>query len=523
MIAKRKTLTVLLAAMPFAVSAQNRVAGVTERLIVEEALCTFEDYEVNGVITGNDVKEEFLNLFVSKDAPVFNDLMGIATGSELKAEEYAKLQQEKIQSFDVKFANVRKERVYNENGMWKIDLSADKSLTYFNNCELFFSTKDWYGTSYRETFTMVYAPADNGRRCRIEKITGTIDSSRTFPEHFYILNRTSDRDNKLMYVNADSQRFPLKFNAYDQVVINDKIEPENFYYPNADTKLIPISDPDCHTMTMSYKSERWRLKLHYDQPFGYYTASTDVKPLTSKSSAMEVGIDIGYNAYASTKFKFGIYTGVGISSSKLDLTLDTLNYAVETHGDADVDGDDYTRHYECMTGSESIKTSHLVVPLYFDGEIRLHDRVAAVLQLGIRNYLKISQSSSKFSLAADKVYGYYPQYDMMLDHHWGFNNFGQGTQWNHSTNTVDFSTYGLDVFANAGFRVKLIPRLYADVLVGYQTAVVGGIDNSMETEQMVSYACSGLTGIDRVNSLAHGLNSLNRSHVKLSLALVWKF
>lgn len=524
MIAIRKTIALLLTAMLFALSAQAQDPVISERQIIEEALCTLEDYEVNGIVSRQDVKEEFLELFVSKDAPVFNDLMGIANGSELKASEYAQFQLDKIQSLEVKLANVRKERVYADNGVVRVELSADKSLSYFNNCELFFSTNDYYGTSYREVFTMVYNPNDSNRRCRIEKITGTIESSRTFPEHFYVFNRTSERDDKLMYVNGAGQKIPLKFNTYDQTFIEGRAGTENFYYPNADTKLIPIPDEDCHTLTMSYKPEKWRLKLHYDQPFGYYSASKDVDSLSHKYSGMELGLDIGYNVYATKKFKLGIYSGLGISNSSMSMTLRKINYAYDTYGEADIDEDAYTRHYTGMTGNEKVKTSNIVIPLYLEGDIRLHDRVSAILQFGVRNYLKISQSSSDFSLAADRVYGYYPQYDLTLDNKWGFNNFVNGAKWTKVTNSLEFNTYGLDVFGSVGLRVKIIPRLFADVLAGYQTTVVGGIDNSRATDNFVTYSCYGSSrGNDEVWSLLHGYNKVNRSHAKLSVALVWKF
>ena len=68
---------------------QNTIA--LQRRIIDEAISTIEDYETYATISDDEIRYSFVDLFVSEEAQVYNDLLGLSFQNTLTAREYSQL------------------------------------------------------------------------------------------------------------------------------------------------------------------------------------------------------------------------------------------------------------------------------------------------------------------------------------------------------------------------------------------------------------------------------------------------
>ena len=115
---------------------QNTIA--MQRRVVDEAISTIEDYETYATISDDEIRYSFVDLFVSEDAPVYNDLLGISDRSTLTAREYSQLLGEGPRNKNALISNLKKERVWNDDGTWRALFSFEKTLAYSDKCGVFF-------------------------------------------------------------------------------------------------------------------------------------------------------------------------------------------------------------------------------------------------------------------------------------------------------------------------------------------------------------------------------------------------
>lgn len=496
---------------------------VKQRLITESALSTIENMISTISIRDEESYSEFVSLFVNDKVPVYNDLLGIDGSSILPVNEYANLQMKKTNNPQINIANIIKERIWEENGKWKVTLSYDKSQSYTNPCGVYFSSMDFYRSVFRETATMVYNEQD--KTCLIEKIEGTVDSNKIFPKDFYVFKRTSELDDRLMFIGKDNVPSKMSFNNYDQAMLDGNVDTNSFKFGNSDVTLKPNVQSDCRTVTMDYIVRHWRVKAHADIPFGYYNIASSDKNIETKSNGMEFGVDFGYGIVSKENFRLSLYLGLGMANSNIDIALNSTDYSYTTN--EDIDGDSYIRHYNNVTGTEAISVTNFQVPIYLDGEISIIPYLSVYLQAGIINGLNISNSISNTNIHADNVYGIYPQYNnMVLDYRWGFNNFRRDVTWsNCNVSNVKFNSYTLDAIGGAGLRVHPVRELplYVDLGLAYTYGINDVFTNSDPKHNYVEYTQSGASGTDNVYGLKNSITSIKKQHLKFSIGVMYKF
>lgn len=497
------------------------------RLVLDEALTTIENYEAMATIGDGEVYYDFLELFTSRDVLVYNDLLGVSGILEMPVSEYADKMKTGMRNKIVSVRNVTTERPHKgDDGTWRVSLTFDKSVSYSNACGVLFSSNEFYGVDYRLTATLRYD--DVADKCQIERIIGSVANERRMPDTYFVFKRTDKRDKELRYYGEE----PI-FNSYDQAFLRGTFSEMGFVYPDLDVDLLPSQD-ECGIATMKYKVHKLRLKGHYDIVVGdVFGIGDEADGLgKSKSTATTMGLELGYSFLSEGKLRTALFFGVGMEQSKIDLSYNSSDFFFSS--DADVDRDNYIRHYEGLSLAQTLKLTDLVIPVYLDFSFTTNRLLSVYANLGVRVDLNMSHSIDKTSGTAD-VYGIYPQYDdLRLDANWGYNGFGEHYYGSQDLITDELDGVAgstLDLMAAAGFRVS-IPHtpLAIDWGFGYQRGLMNvfsydgkpvGFGNGA-ANPVVYNSISGLNSTERLHNLSEGIGSLKRNALKLNLGLILK-
>ena len=507
---------------------QAQVLTVAEqRIIIDEAISTLEDYESYVTVNDDEIRYAFDQLFTSEKALVYNDLLGISTQKELPVSEYSKKLREGLLNKKATIVNVKKEKLWYENNAWKVNFSFDKSLSYANKCGVYLSSSDFYGKNYHLVATFVY---DNlSKRCKIEKITGSVDSSKRLPEKFFVYMKTDKRDNDVLY---NGKR--MSFNSYNQALIEGTYDKKSFRYADPDMFMVSTLD-ECGNVSSKYKSRKFRLKFHYDLGLGDAFELGESSLLNNnKTTSSSFGIDFGYMFPSKSSFKAGVFMGVGMSQSTIELGYNNSDYSYTTNADADVDGDIYTRHYTNLTMNQKAKLTELTVPLYFDLSFTPHPVIALFLDLGLKFNFDMGHKVDNTEGNA-YIYGVYPQYDnLRMDEQWGFNGFGQRSFTNSDLDNADLigvSGMNMDCLAGAGLRVN-IPNSPVAIELGVNyllglTEIIKPEDNKVDLGNKIQTpllynTVSGNSSSEHAHNLTESLSSVKRKSFRLSAGIIIK-
>ena len=503
-----------------------------ERKVIEKALDNFEMYKSCITVADDETKSYFMDLFKSKSVPVYNDLLGITNKSDLNVSDYLDEQKSNMVSPIIKICNVNRDRIWEDNGKWLVQLSFDKSLTFQNQCGINFNTLDFYGGMFRETMILSYDNTD--QICRIESITGKIDSDRVLPDDYCILDSTSVKDTKVVYKHRDGTRERVNFNSFGQMLLTSGSDKNQFSYADNDVRVKTNYKPDCHLMTLSYKSSHWRIKPHFDLGLGKALSVENEALYSSVSSkSLSFGVDAGYIFPTKGKFKIGVFLGLGYSTTSLDLVYQTDRFSFYT--DQDIDGDSYERIYENLNFSQSTKIGEFSIPVYADFDWRFSRWASLYFDVGIKLNINLSTKVSDFAGSADNVYGIYPDYgNLRLDHQWGYNGFTQNLTLANDNlcngESMDIKKFAPDLLVGAGFRIN-IPRtpLALDLGLGYQKSIgniITGSDSSylpQYSDNMIYNVMSGEQSTEHVHNLIERAGAISRGFLKLNIGVLIKF
>lgn len=463
------------------VYAQKSVIAL-QRKIIDEAISTIEDYEAYATIGDDEVRYEFVDLFVDGNAPVFNDLLGLSNKNILTAQEYCDLLSKGPRSKIVRISNLKKEMIWKDGDEWKVLFSLDKSIAYSDQCEVYFSSRDFYGKDYRLMLTLVYD--ENEEKCKIEGIKGTIDSQRRLPETYFVFESKNEWDKYLFYDGKE-----IDLNSHQQSILSGTMIKELFRFIDPDMKMSPIVN-DCGIVSMKYHVRKMWLKVHFDLSLNdVYKCKNSSTDLTIGKNALNtIGLDFGYVFPTKSKMKAGLFVGVGFSQLKFDLNYMNADYAFITS--ADVDDDSYIRHYQDLKVNQGIKMTDLTVPLYADFIFNFSRIFSAYVDLGVKFHLNMSHKVDT-SEGSAYIYGIYPQYDnLRMDEHWGYNGFGNATfSANNLDNAelLDVAKFTADALVGLGLRIN-IPRtpIAIDLGLNYQMGLMDVIKANSKSASMLN-------------------------------------
>lgn len=520
-IAYYKIVLAFVASMVFTSYASAQQNGIVEqRRILDEALSTIEDYESYSTISDDDVRYSFLDLFVDGNAPVFNDILGAADANQLPVSQYSKLLGSNLRNKKTVIKNIKKESISRENGVWKIKFSFEKTLSYANNCGVLFSSAEFYGKPYQMEASLVYD--EQQRRCKIESIKGSVDSQKKLSQPYFAFKSEDKRDSLLRY-NGEY----LSFNSYNQALLLGEMNPKLFSYADPDMWITP-SVEECNkvpSVSMKYRPRKWRMKVHYD--FGLGEAlKLDGKDIfkSSKTKENAFGLDFGYIFPSKSSFKTGLFMGVGMTQTEIDMAMENSYFVINTN--ADVDGDNYARHYKNLALSQNIKLSELNVPIYLDCEYRFNPIFAVHFDVGLRLNLNMKHEVDATEGSA-YVYGIYPQYNnLRLDEHWGYNGFGNQT---YSTNNlaykelIDVAGFSADAMGTIGLRFS-IPQtpLSLELSGSYLMGLTDMISTKDTSKRFIEIDASDLNNVERITNMTELLKGVKRQTMRFNVGVILK-
>ena len=538
---KRNSLLFLALLSSIFVTAQKPTTP-QERRIIEKALNNFEMYKSCITVADDETRSYFLELFKDKTVPVYNDLLGISSKSDINISDYLKEQKENVVSPIIRIRNVNRDKIWEEDGKWKVQLSFDKSLSFQNSCGIYFNTEDFYGKMFRESMILSYDEVN--QTCCIESITGKIDSDRNLPDDYCILDSTNVKDNRVIYRHRDGKSERVNFNSFGQMLLTSGYEKNQFYYPDNDVMLKTHYKPECHLMTLSYTTHQWRLKAYYDIGLGNSLTLGDNSFYTESSSkSSSFGIDAGYVFPSEHKIKIGVFMGLGLSNYSLDLSNQTKLYKFVAE---DIDDEYYDRNYADIIMAQTTKIKEFSIPIYADFDWRFSKWASFYVDLGLKLNMNISTSVGEFNGSVGEVYGVYSQYgNLRLDSSWGFEGFAEKlnlTQDNLCDDgNISVKKFAPDLMLGAGFRVN-IPRtpLALDLGIGYQKGfgdlisvsekpVAKDKDGNVMPEIIsitVNDECTDMkkhVEQEHVHDLLEHAGSVSRGMLKLNIGLIYKF
>jgi hypothetical protein len=519
---------------------EAQISNITHKRMLESAaLNRFDEYRAYHSLGDEEVYYNFLDLFVSDTTLVYNDQLGLVGNSRISIKEYADRQREKLQSPMIRFSNIKINRIWKDGNNWKVEISFNKTASYLNSCGISFSSMEFYGEEYKEKAILCF---EDEKTCKIESISGTVNSNRSLADNYLIFVSKSERDARVKYSPKNGQKQNLTFNSFGQKLFEHGANVKDFYYSDPDVSVKPILNEECHTLEMQYKARRWRLHPHYDISLGnYYNIKTINNTTRISSSGSELGIDLGYSIPSKSIVKFSINIGIGFAMSKFDITQPAWNYSYETNGEADIDGDSYIRNYEIGDMTQSNSLSHLNIPIYVDADFCFSKKISAYIQAGVKNYLKISDKIKDYNFS-DYIYGIYPQYDnLRLDEHWlqpngiPYNGFGYHdiTLDNVVSPSLNANGFTVDFFGGVGLRFKpfkTLPLAF-DLGMQYQTSLMDIVNiehgslttsngNNASQQAISTYTIS--EG-ENYQLLSTGIKGMKRSQMKLNIGVVLKF
>lgn len=494
---------------------------VEQRRVWDAALTTIEDYESYSTIGDEEVRYSFLDLFVDENVPVFNDLLGVLEMKQIPVGQYVELLSANLRNKKSNIKNIKTKSIAFENGVWRLVFSFEKIISYADKCGIFFSSEEFYGKAYKLEASLVYDRQK--KQCKIESINGVMDDSKQLSHPFFAFKSEDKRDSLLQYDGTK-----LTLNSYRQMLFNGELNSKLFSYPDPDMLITPMVEKcnDVSLVTMKYRARKWRVKLHYD--FGLGDALTlDGKDVlnSSKSRANSFGLDLGFVLPSKSMFKTGIFLGVGMTQTSMDLGMVNTDYTINTN--ADVDGDSYIRHYQNLKINQEIKLSELNIPIYVDFEYHFSPIVSCHLDLGARLNFDMKHLVDATTGSA-YVYGVYPQYDdLRMDEHWGQNGFGNQNYSNSNLaydELIDVSGLTVDATGSLGLRFNIPQSPWAFELSGsYLMGLTDIISTKNTTKRFIEINDKDLNNMEVITNMTEMLKGAKRQAIRMNIGVILKF
>lgn len=497
----------------WSLSAQE-LSYAEQRKINKAVLDILDDYREYCQIYDEEYRYLFLNLFDSKECPVYTgDLMMGYGDMQITAHEYASKLLEEAEELSVSIKDIKKAEMYYEREKWYIPVSFRKSVSYLSE-DVFISSEEYYKQDFMINMLLCY---DNvSGECRISGISGIMHSEDLFPEKFLVVERSDKPDYDK---NLASNGRPLIFNGFDQAIV----KPGSVYYSknNEDLRIKAdtVASADRYKIVKySYKPIKNRLIIYGSMsPAGSIDMfSGDLEFDSSKSHAYEIGADVGvtFPLGKRSKGRVGVYTGISFSSALLEVSKNNILYSYRQGK--------LLRTYDLSEMREGWSFTDLSVPVYVNFEHPLGRRSPVFLfwNLGAKIYFNIGMKTSVPQSVSGKVSsclaGFQPD-------------------WEPFSGTFDTFIYSqrakrlpcdVSVTGNIGLSVRCFRTLYFNVSGGWEYGILKVLDsegNDWTASNYYPYVWSANDSEDvALSSLANFIR-LKRNGLRIKFGLMLKF
>ncbi len=429
-------------------------------------LGVLDEYERTCSFAEKNDQRDFLKLFTQDNEPcIYNDLLGTERFQKMVSpREYSNLVKDDgsilIRS---SISDVRKEgdvtysggKLHRRISFTKYVMIIDGSVYTEGEGGVLFDSSQAYDSNpdFRLFMDFSYDPQSgdcriDGIRAAREKPASPFDESR-----FSVIVKSTDKYDK----ELSSRGKKLVFNEFGQSVayLND------VDIDNGDIKLKSSErarGDHYNVLELDFKPIRFRGKVYGNFSLGdAFFVESSYLGMVHSSSAMNFGVDLGFEKSLSKKFRLGIYSGVGLSLGKINLTAlnvsYSLNYVVPN------------RWYN-FSAKESLSITDILVPVYLESEIDITSRLVLDIDLGARFYLNRNTVLSPYEIEGE------------------VGNVTVNTTYSAFKDPTDYTRkdYDLALFGNLELDYAIIKSaLYAYVSAGYEFGLNPVYDSGMRT------------------------------------------
>ena len=284
---------------------------------------------------------EFTSLFRSPDTPVYNDFIGVSDLEKMPARDYASFLYG-MRDVDVAVRNVRKSKPYVYAGSLCVDVTFEKSVSYYDKRNVWYSSDQAYGEPYVLKFVVSYDDFDG--TCRIESVEGRLESDRRLGTDHVVLKKSANGNlTGLRFSDADSsngryrqsdESYVVDFGEQGFACLPASAKVEDWYYMQ---DMPETMDPDCFIrssvtsdgfLVLSRKMKNFRAKV-YDAATiaGAFVIGGELDKKFSFTN--ETGVDFRYLFNVGKKVNIGAYAGVGVAYDYLDVAIKDFSYEYE--------------------------------------------------------------------------------------------------------------------------------------------------------------------------------------------------
>lgn len=425
--------------------------------------------EVSDMSSGQDCRE-FLQLFESEDSPVVCDLFSSADFlKQVPVSKYAGYyvnddNEPEFSALTYEFHDIRKHGWSYDNGIWTCYVSFRKTLSYFDGNMIYFPLLEQVSGDAGFEMYVSIAFDESCSNCLISSMScQNVPDFRKLDEEYYIIQKNEDpvdakRDEEIFFDGAY-----VRYNEFGQAYAPKK----EFIFVDDDvlvTKNMINSTDRYEHVQFKYKPRRFRLRLRNEfAPLSAYRVSAP-DGTTVSSFAYNGGLDVGYSIPVSIAFKLGIYTGLGVTYSRMSLESLPVTYSYKLSSPLG----DYVRNYNISNISQEMRFVDLTVPIYITPEFRIHRLVSILFDLGVKIHFNTSTVLSPLHLEGN-VSGVYENGGPVQSGDYGIGNVGGDYSEFVSMDGVRRKPIDISLMGSVGLDVSLYARtLYLQVRAGYE-------------------------------------------------------
>ena len=399
---KKYVIMIVASLMAIASKAQT-ISVEDEREFYQKVYALFTEYAQSASLSDEAEQYTFRKLFANGEMLICNDLMSLDHSEKLSVDEYISILQD-AKRVKVVVRNIKKDGAVEDAGdAWVVPIAFEKGMSYSKSGTLF-SSFDYFGKYYRLRAELSLNKTTG--ECYISKLEADPQHEwLSFPEEFVVLERTREDDNKRNYKRDSKLTIngqEINWNQYGQIILHDD---DKVKYNNSivDLETITEGKGGGTKKRANYNDKAFRVRANVGYSLSDFNTLADIKDANisiSDNKEMSFGVDVGYVFPSTSKFYFGIFTGLNMSSNNF-----TMNMAPDVESNitdiedctADEDGDTYTRHYVLKGNgvSQKLKATNMTIPLYGDFEYQMTPLLSVYADLGVKFQLTSGTWSAK--------------------------------------------------------------------------------------------------------------------------------
>lgn len=389
----KKCILMIVASLMAIPSKAQTISVEEERGFYQKVYALFTEYAQSASLSDEAEQYTFRKLFANGEMLICNDLMSLDHSEKLSVDEYISILQD-AKRVKVVVRNIKKDGAVEDAGdAWVVPIAFEKGMSYSKSGTLF-SSFDYFGKYYRLRAELSLNKTTG--ECYISKLEADPQHEwLSFPEKFVVLERTREDDNKRNYKRDSKLTIngqEINWNLYGQIILHDD---DKVKYNNSlvDLEIITAGKGGGTKIRANYNDKAFRVRANVGYSLSDFNTLADIKDANisvSDNKEMSFGVDVGYVFPSTSKFYFGIFTGLNMSSSNFTMnrkpTGGEETIGVGMDGSKDEDGDSYERRYTISGNgvSQKLKATNMTIPLYGDFEYQMTPLLSVYADLGVK-------------------------------------------------------------------------------------------------------------------------------------------